>query len=196
MYRIVALCLAASSVLGSLTMPAPALAQNGQEIETVALTEDSASRALDALPDVYAVARSYKDRVPRESSDSPLSGVANFGLYRMAKADLDGAAGSHGFSDYTEWLQHITSLFQAHAFAQSAGAMAAAAPAMRAAMEKLQKDPNIPEAQKQAMLAQLSQMAGVNSATSEGGPSEQNQEIARRLAERIDAVTKAMRESR
>jgi hypothetical protein len=194
MLRLAVRGLAAALVLAGSAATAAAAEQ--KTYAPVELTQTSALNAIEALPAIAEVARRHQGQGARGSADNPVAGLANAALYQLAVADLDGAVTPYGFEGYWDWVNHVTSLFQAYAFVQSQGAMAAAAPAMAEAIKRIMADPNIPQAQKDALAAQAKAMGTANAALTTGGPSDNNQNIARLLGERIMAATKAMGQSR
>lgn len=194
MLRIVPSCLAALALLVLVAAQAamPANAQTMPGYRPVELDYDTANSALDALSSVHEVAQRYEARVP-PGGDGPLSGVTNMALYQLARAELDAAVGAHGFSSYEDWTAHIGSLFHAYAFVQSAGAMAAAAPALQRALQQMKDDPNVPEATKRALAAQAGALSSAGGPAGAGAPSPNNQQVAQRLSDRIMEATQAMR---
>lgn len=182
--------IAALAVLIAVAAPR---AQTTSGFEHVALTGDLAGRALDALPAVYAVAQSYEDQFPDGASDDVLVGLSGLATYEAARLELDGAVAPHGFSGYMDWVATIQTVLHAYAYVQSRPAMEQMAPQMDAAMQQILNNPNIPQAQKDAIMAQIGAMGGARAAMEANAPTPENQAVVRELGPRIEEAVNAIR---
>lgn len=162
------------------------------DFQPVALTNTSATGALDAMAAVFAVANNYDGQGVGGDLDSLMSGFAGLTTYADAQAQLGNAVGAYGFSSYAEWVATIQTVFGTYAYIQSAGAMAQMGPAVDAAMQQVLADPNIPEAQKQAIIAQLGAAGAAQSQAQANAPSPENQAIVTELLPLVEYTMQSM----
>ncbi len=127
-------------------------------LEQIDLTEDAAKSALRAYMELRA---DYKDQAPAGSD------AQTFAQALIARGALASALARHGFTDTNTWYRTLTSFIIAHS-AGVDGKMAE----MQKSMQQLRDTPNLPEATKEQMIAQLSALL----------PSEQNVEVAKSVA--------------
>ncbi|NND50063.1 MAG: hypothetical protein HKN60_07405 [Rhizobiales bacterium] len=130
-------------------------AAQSPNFQPVELTQQGAAGAIEAMPAIYQVAQSYEGSVGRGSGDDPIDGFAALATYAAARAELDASVAQYGFSSYQDWVAIIQTVMHTYAYSQSAGAMQQAAPALDMAMQQMMNNPNIPQAQKDALMAQF-----------------------------------------
>lgn len=123
-------------------------------LDQVELTEDDAKRALRAY---IVLKEKYKDVAPAGSD------AQSFAQAMMAHGALTSTLTEYGFADIQAWYRVLTSFIIAHTAAVE-GKMEE----MQASLQQLRDTPNLPEATKEQMIAQLSALL----------PSEQNLAVA------------------
>jgi len=182
---------AAAFAIAAVTTFTPASAQM-PEFQPVALSDIAATNALDAMPAIFAVAQNYEGQSVGGDMDGLVTGFAGLRNFADAQEQLGVAVGAYGFDSYPDWVATIQTILATYAYVQTAGAREQMAPAMDAAMQKVLDNPNIPQAQKDAIIAQL---GGVNSSIGESqasAPSEENQAIVISLLPQIEATIRTM----
>ncbi len=127
-------------------------------LEQVELTEDAAKSALRAYAELKA---EFKDQAPAGSD------AQTFAQAMIARGTMTTALAKHGFSDVQAWYRTLTSFIIAY----SAG-VEGKMEDMKKSMQQLRDTPNLPEATKQQMIAQLSALL----------PSERNLAVAQSVS--------------
>ncbi len=162
------------------------------DFQPVALSDITAASALDAMPAIFAVAQNYEGQGLSGDMDGLVTGFAGLETYAEAQEQLGVAIGAYGFESYADWVATIQTVLATYAYIQTAGAREQMAPAMDAAMQRVLSDPNIPQAQKDAIIAQL---GGVKAGIAENqarAPSQENQAIVIGLLPLVEATIQTM----
>jgi hypothetical protein len=152
----------------------------------VALTETNASAALGAVPDFMAVAQNY------EGLGGDLDALTGMATATAAQADLNATAAANGFSSYGEWVSVLQTIMTTYAYIESAGAMQQMAPAMDSAMQQILNNPNIPQAQKDQIIAQMGAAGAAAAGAQANAPSAENQAVVTSLMPQIEAMIQTM----
>lgn len=131
---------------------APASAQMNPA-SGIALDEDTVVRFIASYREMLAEADTLRQKyeVPDGQAD-PGSAFLAFMAYRDAIAPLNAIATDHGFGDFGQWVQVLTSVAMSYAFAKDGGA---ADSAMTEAIQQIRDNPQIPAAQKEMLIQQL-----------------------------------------
>jgi len=164
--------------------------------QPVELTEDSASRAIAAMPDLYEVARSYEGVIDRESGGAMVDGFTRLATSAAVHAELTAAVAAHGFADYSVWVSVIQTVFHTYAYAMSAGAMQQVGPAMDMAMQQMMASPGLSDAQKSAIMAQMGAAAPAIAGMQANAPSPGNRQVVAALEGEIERMMEYLRAER
>jgi hypothetical protein len=139
----------------------------------VALTTDIVENFVASYTEVRAKADELSTQYNVPDGGAAGQAWALWAGVGAAKSELDATVDAHEFADFNAWLEALSAIARAYAFAKEGGALDNE---MAAALEKIRNDPNLPAAQKDMMLQQLEASAG---AIAGMRPSQEN----------IDAVT-------
>jgi hypothetical protein len=186
----------ALAILAALMLASGGAAAQPAGFQPVELTEDSASRAIAAMPDLYEVARSYDGVIDKESGSGMVDGFTRLATSASAHADLAAAVAAHGFPDYSVWVSVIQSVFHTYAYAKSAGAMEQLGPAMDMAMQQMMASPSLSEAQKSAIMAQMGAASPAIAGMQANAPSPGNLEVVAALEPEIERMMEYLRAER
>jgi hypothetical protein len=148
--RFVALVAAAGISAASILAPA-AQAQVAQ----VALTAQSVEGLIASYGPVKAAAEQLKAQYGEPAGgtgNDPAAGWSAWLAVGGAKGALDAAVQPHGFADFLSWVQVMTSVAMAYAFAKDGGQMDTQ---MAQAIEQINNSPGMSAAQKQMMIQQI-----------------------------------------
>jgi len=183
-----------AAIAFAVTMIAPLTSVSAQmpDIQPVALTNDTASSALDAMPAIFAVAQNYDGQGVGGDMGSLVAGFSGLGSYADAQAQLGTAVGAYGFDSYTDWLATIQTIMSTYAYIQSAGALQQMGPAMDAAMQQVLNNPSIPQAQKDAIIAQMGAANTAQAQAQANAPSEENQAVVIALMPLVEGTIQTM----
>jgi hypothetical protein len=162
------------------------------DFQPVELTDTSAANALDAMPAIFAVARNYDGQGVGGDMDGLVTGFAGLRNFADAQEQLGVAVGAYGFDSYPDWVATTQTILATYAYIKTAGAREQMAPAMDAAMQKVLDNPNIPQAQKDAIIAQLDGANAANAARQANAPSEENQTIVIALLPLVESTIRTM----
>jgi hypothetical protein len=158
-------------------------------LQQVELEARSASRALDAVPAVFAVARNLDGIEIDVSVDSMASGFADLAGQESAQSQLVGALGAYGFETYDDWAATVRTLFAVYEFLGSAGPSTAL---IEEAVSQVLKDPSVPQSQKDAIQERMSEPIVGNSQISETVPTRDNLAIVVALLPQIESTIEMM----
>jgi hypothetical protein len=162
------------------------------EFQPVALTDISATNALDAMPAIFGVAQNYESQSVGGEMGALVTGFAGLGSYAEAQAQLGAAVGAYGFDSYSDWLATLQTILSTYAYIQTAGAREQMAPAMNSAMQQVLDNPNIPQAQKDAIIAQLGAASVAQAQGQASAPSEENQAVVIALLPLVKGTIQTM----
>lgn len=162
------------------------------DFEPVALSDITAASALDAMPAIFAVAQNYEGQSVSGDMENLVTGFAGFGTYADAQEQLGVAVGAYGFDSYPDWVATIQTVLATYAYIKSAEAREQMAPAMDEAMQKVLDNPSIPQAQKDAIIAQLGGVKAANAEKQASAPSEENQAVVMGLLPLVEATIQTM----
>jgi len=177
--------IAAGAVVAAMVAATTVSAQ-APNFQPVALTAGSAEAAVNAVPDVLAVAQNY------QGAGGGLDGLAGLSTYAAAQADLNAAVAGNGFSSYGDWVAAIQTVVSTYGYIQSAGAVQQMGPAMDAAIQQILNNPSIPQAQKEALIAQMGGASAAMAGAQANAPSAENQVIVMALMPQIEAMIQTM----
>lgn len=181
----------AAIVVGVLSPVAGVSAQT-PEFQPVELTEVTAAAALDAMPAIFAVARNVEDERVSGDVNGLMTGMAGLQKNTAAQEQLGFAVSGYGFASYPDWLATTQTVFSTYVYIQTADARDQAAPALDAALQQVLNDPNIPQARKDAIVAQLSNIDAVAAEGQANIPSQANQAVVLALLPLIESTLQTM----
>jgi hypothetical protein len=162
------------------------------EFQPVALSDISAASALDAMPAIFAVARNYEGKGVSGDMDGLVSGFAGLRDFANAQEQLGFAVSAYGFDSYPDWVATIQTVLATYAYIKSAEAREEMAPAMDEAMQKVLDNPSIPQAQKDAIIAQLGGVKAANAEKQASAPSEENQAVVIGMLPLVETTIQTM----
>ena len=168
----------ASAVLFSASAQSPAS-------EPVALDVQSASRALDAIPAVFAIARNLDSAEIDVGPDSMASGFNALADETAAQEQLSAALGAYGFEGYGAWAATIRTIFATYGFIRAEGQTA---PIVDRALQQVLNDSGVPQNQKDAIVSRMGPTKGVESSQDGPAPTEENLVVVIGLMPHIEAT--------
>jgi hypothetical protein len=163
----------AAAGLAVVVLVAAASAQS-PEPRPVALETQSATRALDAVPAVFAVARNLEGIEINVSLDAMERGFSDLAGQPAAQEQLAAALGVYGYETYGEWAATIRTIFATYAFVKAEGA---GAPTIEPALQQVLNDPRVTRAQKDAIVAWMD-ASGADAPGTEGVPPSEGNLVA------------------
>lgn len=181
--RLVAAAIAAVVSTTPIFAQAPVLQQ-------VELEAQSASRALDAVPAVFAVARNLDGIEIDVSVDSMANGFADLADQESAHGQLAAALGAYGFETYDDWAATVRTVFAVYAFLGSEGPSTAL---IDEAVNQVLKDPSVPQGQKDAIRERMSEPIVGKSQFSETVPTRDNLATVVALVPQIESTIQMMK---
>lgn len=157
------------------------LAGTAHAQSSIQLTEQQVVGFIASYPEIVALSEEY------EGTEAPAEGdlTASLGAlmtYQNAMGRLNATVAAHGFADYNEWMQVVSAIAVAYAFAAEGGGMDAD---MDAAIAAIEGNPNLTAEQKQAMLAQFEQAAASMNAMK---PSQENLDLVDAHAAELEVI--------
>ena len=170
----------AGAVLTAAALVAPASAQMGTQIE---LTAQSVEGIIASYPELKAAAKDLEAKYHVGKGDDVGSTWGAWLAYGDARARFDGLVQTHGFANFEEWVQTLVSVALAYSFAKNGPEMDAG---MQQAVDSIQSNPNLSDAQKKMMIEQIQSSMGAVSALK---PSENN---LKAVGPYMDAIAKAL----
>lgn len=149
---VVRLCL----ILLSFFVAQPTLAQTS--LPDVSLT----SVRVEAVITAYPLMRERLETLDAEfddvdDADSVASSLQALAIFGSANSALNSAAQDNGFADFMDWLSATNAVVMAHAFGQNGGMDAQ----MQEALEGIDNQSGLSDAQKEQMKAMILQSMGV-----------------------------------
>lgn len=177
-----------AAAIAAVVTTTPVIAQ-APIIQQVELEAQSASRALDAIPAVFAVARNLDGIAIDVGVDSMANGFADLAGQEAAQGQLTGALGAYGFEAYEDWAATVRTVFAIYAFIRSEGA---GSPSIGAAVNRVLEDPSIPQGQKDAVADRISEPTIDAPQTGEAIPSPGNLAIVVALVPQIESTIQMM----
>jgi len=187
MLRLATLIVAAA-VLG-FPVVGPAPAQNTAPLP-VTLDAQSASRALDAVPAVFAVAQNLEGVDIDVDVESMANGFSGLAGQEAAQVQLTAALGSYGFEGYADWAETIRILFSTYAFVRSKGPNDEA---INLAVQGVLDDPDVPQSQKDAIVGRMREPLADYPDVDAGAPSRENLAVVIALVPHIESTVEMMR---
>lgn len=158
--------------------------------ELVALEMRSASRALDAVPAVFAVAQNLENIKVDVSVDSMMSGFRDLAGQGDVQDLLAAALGPYDFEGYDEWAGTIRTVFAVYSFVRSNGP---SAPSVGRAMQQVLNDPSIPQSQKDAIVRLMNEPMAQPLEADGLSPTQENLTVVIALVPHIEATVEMMR---
>lgn len=165
----------------SVWVSGPALAQSMNQVPLTAAT-------VEAVIASYPAVKQTADELSAKYGDVGGGGSdpgAAFGAWMAVSAAhgaLNGTVQQYGFTDYATWVNTLTSVVFAHAFAGEGGEMNTQ---MAEAVAQIQNNPNLTDAQKEMMLQQIQASMG---ALAMMRPSQQNADAVAPYADQLRAL--------
>jgi len=143
-----AIVVALTSVFGSQA------AAQAPTVEQVALTPEIVEAFIASYPDVRQTADGLSAQygVDVGDGDDPSTAWQAWLAVTGAQNALNAVCQNYGFTGFQQWLQVMVSVATAYAFATGGGDVPGE---MAAAIQQIQDDPNMTEAQKQMMMEQM-----------------------------------------
>jgi hypothetical protein len=179
-------------VIGAVVATAVVVAASAQSPPKQGITLDvqSASRALDAIPAVFAVARNLEGVEIDVGPDSMASGFSDLADEPAAQDQLTAALGAYGFEGYSVWSATVRTIFATYGIIRSEGQ---AAPTVDRALQQVLNDPGVPQSQKDAIVSSMSRPEGSGPSSDEAAPSEEDLVVVIGLVPHIEATIEMMR---
>lgn len=144
--------LAANAALAT-TLPAFGQAAGG---EPVVLESRTASRALDAVPAVFAVAQNLEGVDLDLSIDGLANGYSELASLTAAQEQLTTALSVYDFENYGVWAATIKTVFSTNAYIRAKGLTASE---VNLALQEVLHDVGIPQTQKDTIAAEMKSVA-------------------------------------
>lgn len=179
-------------IIGALAATAIVIATSAQSPpkQRITLDAQSASRALDAIPAVFAVARNLEEVEIDVGPDSMASGFSDLADEPAAQDQLTAALGAYGFEGYSVWSATVRRIFATYGIIRSEGQ---AAPTVDRALQQVLNDPAVPQSQKDAIVSSMSRPEGSGASADEAAPSEEDLMVVIGLMPHIEATIEMMR---
>ncbi|WP_029040131.1 hypothetical protein [Cucumibacter marinus] len=123
-------------------------------VPIASLTPDIVQNFVASYPEVRALTQQLETEFDTETMDeeSPAAAFIGFMAYEDAQNRINAVIEPHGFSGFMEWLQTMSAVTQAYAWAEQGGAMDQQ---MAAAIEQVQNNPGLTDEQKTMMIEQI-----------------------------------------
>ena len=157
--------------------------------QPLVLESRSASRALDAIPAVFAIAKNLENVEIDVSVDGMASGFVDLANQEAAQEQLVAALGAYGFEGYSDWASTTQTIFTTYSYIQAKGA---ADPPVAEAVDKVMKDPGLPQRQKELIKIQVEGIDAKTSEIEESAPSQANLEVVIALMPQVAATIEMM----
>jgi hypothetical protein len=158
--------------------------------QPVALEAQSATRALDAIPAVFAIARNLEGVEIDVSADSMARGFSDLADEAAAQDQLTAALGAYGFEGYGAWAATTRTIFATYGFILSEGQ---AAPIVERALQQVVNNPGVPQNQRDAIVSHMSRLKGAESSPDGAAPTEENLVVVIGLVPHIESTIEMMR---
>lgn len=158
--------------------------------QSVALETRSASRALDAVPAVFAVARNLEGVEIEVGVDSVANGFSDLAGQPAAQEQLTAALGSYGFEGYEDWAATVRTVFSTYAFIRSRGPND---PSIEEATRRILDDPSIPRSQKDSIVESMSEPSAELPEIGAAPPTQENLAVVVALVPHIESTIEMMR---
>lgn len=163
------------------------------ENQLLALEVQSAARALDAIPAVFAIAQNLEGVEIDVSAEGMASGFSDLADETAVEDQLTAALGAYGFEGYPAWAATVRTIFAAYAFIRSEGP---AAPTIERALQQVLNDPSVPQSQKNAIVDRMDRPPADIPKTAGTAPTEGNLVVAVELVPHIESTIEMMRAMR
>jgi len=141
-----------------------AYAQNMPQMgfQQVALSQTMVRQFLSSYPQLQSLRKKYESQAPSSADGSGKSGnpAPSYATSAAARAEMQAMLSSSGFSDLSEWTKVATSLSLAYGFVKSGKNIEDLSTQTNRAIENIQKNPKMPDAQKQQVIAMMRQQMG------------------------------------
>lgn len=157
----------------------PLVERAGAQSMQTPLTPQIVEAFIASYPQVKETATGLSQQYGVDTGGADVSAVWQAWLaVTAAQGALNAACQSYGFDSFASWISTLTSIATAYAFAREGGGVN---DQMATAIANIQNNPNVPEAQKQAMIQAMQASMGALGAIM---PSPENVEaVMPRLAE-------------
>lgn len=156
----------------------------------VALERQSAARALDAVPAVFAIARNLEGIKIDVGPDSIASGFSDLAGQEGAHDQLKGALGAYGFEGYSDWAATIRTIFLAYAYVRARGPDDAA---VRQVLQQILADSDVPQSRKDAISSAMAAIEPDATGSVIDVPNQENLSIVVALAPHIESTIDMVR---
>ncbi len=135
-------------------------AQNAPQMgfQQVTLTKEMVKQFLSSYPQLQSLRKKYESNAP--STPGGATAAPSYATSPAAQAELQNLLTSSGFSDLSEWSKVATSFSLAYAFVKSGKNIDEMNAQTNSAIEKIQNNPKMPDAQKQQVIAMMRKQMG------------------------------------
>jgi hypothetical protein len=132
-------------------------AQNAPQMgfQQVTLTKEMVKQFLSSYPQLQSLRKKYESNAPSGATAAP-----SYATSPAAQAELQNLLASSGFSDLSEWSKVAASFSLAYAFVKSGKNTDDMNAQTNSAIEKIQNNPKMPDAQKQQVIAMMRKQMG------------------------------------
>jgi hypothetical protein len=157
--------------------------------QSLVLETRSASRALDAIPAVFAVAKNLENVEIDVGVEGMASGFSDLANHAAAQEQLVAALGAYGFESYGDWAATTQTIFATYTYIEVKGATA---PPIAEAVDNVLNDPGLPERQKELIKIQVEGIEAKMSDVEVPSPSQTNLEVVIALMPQISTTIEMM----
>jgi len=137
----------------------PAQAQTHQLPPQIQLTPELVEGFIASYPQLQALGDQLEQKYGKVEADpeDPSSFVTGFFQYADARAQMEGIVQSHGIASIQDWVQVAYSVMLAYSFSERGEGGGSVDSEMAEAIEQIKNDKNIPDTQKDQLIAMLQQ---------------------------------------
>ena len=183
---VTSLRLLCASLLLSVLLIAPALAQGSPQagLQQIPLTQEFIKRFMSSFPKLIALGKKYGSQAPQgaDTKSGPGKVMTAYMTSLEARNEMQKTLKDNGFKDFDEWTKIATSVALAYGYAKSGKSPEELTAQMDQATEKIKNNPDMPDAQKQQVIAMMRKQAGMMA------PLPGNVELAKSMLDELKPV--------